>query len=93
MKKSKLPTIEDLKQYQQALREKFDSSESIAYPNVSMSQLSIARHYGGCKVNGQDWTYNAADDSLIRNDVIKFYIKLNKKKQTNDKEQTLVDLR
>lgn len=78
MKKTSLPTLEALRENQQALREKFGSSESIAYPNVSMSQLSVARYYGGCKVNGQDYTYNPVDDSLIRNDVIRFFKKLKK---------------
>lgn len=80
MKKTTMPTLETLREHQQALREKFGSSESLAYPNVSMSQLSVARYYGGCKVNGQDYTYNPADDSLIRNDVIRFLKKLAKKK-------------
>lgn len=37
---------------------------------VSMSQLSIARHYGGCKFNGHSYTYNPVTDVLVRDDVL-----------------------
>jgi hypothetical protein len=93
MTKNKLPTIEILRENQQALQEKFGSNESIAYSNVSKTQLSVARYYGGIKVNGQDYTYNPADDSLIRNDVVKFIMKLIKqnKKEKHDQEQIVAD--
>jgi hypothetical protein len=78
--KNTLPTLETLRENQESLRKKFGSTETIGYPNISNSQLSIARYYGGCKVNNQDYTYNPADDSLIRADIIKFLNKLNKKK-------------
>jgi hypothetical protein len=39
--------------------------------HVSQTQLSIARHYGGCTFNGHSYTYNPADDSLTRDDVLK----------------------
>lgn len=39
--------------------------------NVSATQFSIARHYGGCKVNGVNYQYDAASDTLIREDVHK----------------------
>lgn len=32
--------------------------------NVSKSQLSIARHYGGIKYNGRQYKYNPTDDTL-----------------------------
>lgn len=32
--------------------------------NVSHTQLSIARHYGGINYNGSHYIYNAADDTL-----------------------------
>ena len=38
---------------------------------VSNTQFSIARHYGGCKFNGVHYTYNPADDTLIRDDVLR----------------------
>lgn len=39
--------------------------------NVSRSQLSIARHYGGINYNGVEYVYNPVDDSLTRADVLK----------------------
>jgi len=63
------PTLEDLREHADALKAKFGKDASIAYSNVSQTQLSIARHYGGCKIQGHQFFYNAADDSLIREDV------------------------
>ena len=40
--------------------------------NVSMTQLSIARHYGGIKYNGESYTYLPKTDELIRDDVLKW---------------------
>ena len=39
--------------------------------NVSQSQLSIARHYGGITFNGAEYIYDAASDTLTRMDVWK----------------------
>lgn len=36
---------------------------------VSNSQLSVARHYGGCKYAGAYYHYDASQDALIRKDV------------------------
>ena len=47
--------------------------------NVSMTQLSIARQYGGIKFNGSDYTYFHETDELIRNDVLKWKRKKEKK--------------
>jgi hypothetical protein len=41
------------------------------YANVSHTQMSIARYYGGMRVNGQRYTYNPLNDELIRDDVLK----------------------
>jgi hypothetical protein len=38
-------------------------SPEIIY-NVSCTQLSIARHYGGIKFNGVEYVYNHVDDTL-----------------------------
>ena len=38
---------------------------------ISHTQLSIARHYGGCKFNGHNYIYNPKDDTLTREDVWK----------------------
>jgi len=39
---------------------------------VSMTQLSLARHYGGIFYNGEEYTYLPATDELIRRDVHKW---------------------
>jgi hypothetical protein len=51
--------------------------------NVSMTQLSIARHYGGIKYNGESYTYLPKTDELIRNDVLKWQTKNTKKSLPN----------
>lgn len=45
---------------------------------VSQTQFSIARHYGGAKYNGSDYTYIPTTDELIRDDVLKFVTTLRK---------------
>ena len=37
--------------------------------NVSQSQFSVARHFGGCSYMGQSYIYDAGQDRLIRRDV------------------------
>jgi hypothetical protein len=37
--------------------------------NVSKTQLSIARFYGGCKFQGADYHYDAGNDTLMRMDI------------------------
>ena len=39
--------------------------------NVSHSQFSIARHFGGIRFNGAGYTYDPTRDVLIRDDVLK----------------------
>ena len=43
----------------------------IGWREVSMTQFSIARHYGGCTFNGRYYFYFPADDSLWRDDVVR----------------------
>lgn len=43
--------------------------------NVSQTQFSIARHYGGCAYNGRTYTYFAEFDELIRDDVLAWLVK------------------
>ena len=76
-----MATIEDVRKYQTELMEKFGPSSNVAYTNVSSTQFSIARHYGGVKVNGSHYVYNPTDDSLIREDVLKW---IANKKKTED---------
>jgi hypothetical protein len=37
--------------------------------NVSQSQFSVARYYGGCTFNGASYHYDAESDTLTRMDV------------------------
>lgn len=39
--------------------------------NVSQTQFSVARHYGGCKLNGADYHYDAESNTLTRMDIWK----------------------
>ena len=73
-----MANIEDIKKYQTELIEKFGSSSNVAYANVSSTQFSIARNYGGVKINGRHYVYNWKDDSLIREDVVKWIAKKKK---------------
>jgi hypothetical protein len=66
-------TINDLIECRDEVGEKFGRSTNVAFTNVSMTQLSIARHYGGAKVQGKHFVYNPDDDSLIREDVVKWF--------------------
>jgi hypothetical protein len=43
--------------------------------NVSMTQMSIARFFGGITYNGDRYVYNAITDELIRSDVQKWITK------------------
>jgi hypothetical protein len=45
---------------------------ALAYSNVSDTQLSLARHYGGATVNGASYFYCADTDELIRHDVFRW---------------------
>jgi len=40
--------------------------------NVSMTQLSIARHCGGCTYQGESYIYIPHTDELIRKDVLRW---------------------
>ena len=43
-----------------------------AIGGVVNSQMSIARHYGGLRYNGENYVYIPADDTLVRVDVLKW---------------------
>jgi muramoyltetrapeptide carboxypeptidase LdcA involved in peptidoglycan recycling len=47
------------------------SDDTIGWRDVTMTQFSIARHYGGCTFNGRYYFYFRADDSLWRADVVR----------------------
>ena len=57
--------------------------------NVSMSQLSIARHYGGITYSGDSYTYLPKTDELIRNDVLKWQSNQAKKSAKRPEPPTL----
>ena len=46
--------------------------------NVSQTQLSVARFYGGCKFNGADYHHDAESDTLTRMDIWQARIASNK---------------
>jgi hypothetical protein len=50
-------------------------NELLIIANVSQTQFSIARHFGGIKFNGSEFKYFPADDLLVRQDVVKFLTK------------------
>ena len=79
-----MATIEDVREFQEELKAKFGADASVAYANVSMTQLSIARFYGGANVQGKHFVYNPEDDSLIREDVVKWIVKKRKTAQTHN---------
>jgi hypothetical protein len=56
--------------------------------NVSMTQLSVARYYGGCNFNGQTYTYFPDTDELVRDDVLS-WSKGKKAKPANKQEPLL----
>ena len=41
------------------------------YYCVSSTPLSVARHYGGARINGHRYEYDAVHDTLVRCDVVK----------------------
>lgn len=54
---------------------KLSKSDNIGWRNVTYTQLSIARHYGGTNVNGVHYTYIPESDELVRDDVLKMVMK------------------
>lgn len=64
------PTLADLRTHADAAEAKFGWDAAVAYSNITQTQFSIARHFGGLKVNGHHFIYNPIDDSLMRVDVL-----------------------
>jgi len=76
-------SIEDLRKYETELKAKF-GGQQIAVAGASRTIFSVARHYGGCKISGKHFVYNAEDDSLIREDVVKWVKKRKKQGDGNE---------
>ena len=72
MEEKRMANVDLVKENAAVIAAKFGSTTGVLYRNVSQTQLSIARYYGGCKVQGHDYVYDPTDDSLIRSDVLKF---------------------
>jgi hypothetical protein len=79
-------TIDRLRRWQKELQEKF-LDEDVAYTHVSMTQFSIARHYGSAVINGHTFFYNPIDDTLIRGDVLRYLNKLEKQEKDDANRQ------
>lgn len=54
---------------------KLDRATPFAISGVSHSQLSVARHYGGCKFQGRHYVYIPDTDELLRDDVVRWLAK------------------
>lgn len=80
-------TLNEIRQYEPQIRERFKRSDTIAYENVSQTQLSVARYFGMAKVNNHTFVYNPDDDSLIRDDVLAFVNKLKRQEKKTKKEK------
>jgi hypothetical protein len=57
---------------------KLDRATPYLIQGVSNTQLSIARHYGGCKFQGRSYSYIQPTDELVRDDVVKWLAKYRK---------------
>lgn len=80
-------TLNEIRQYEPQIREKFKRYDTIAFENVSQTQLSVARYFGMAKVNNHTFVYNPDDDSLIRDDVLAFVNKLKRQQQKPREEK------
>ena len=58
--------------------------------NVSMTQFSVARYYGGMNFNGSFYIYNPPTDELIREDVLKWRNKELKSKRKKKQKGEIV---
>lgn len=80
-------TLEEIRKYEPQIREKFKRYDTIAFENVSQTQLSVARYFGMVKLNNHTFIYNPNDDSLIRDDVLAFVNKLKRQESKPKKKK------
>lgn len=64
-------------------------ADRIPYQNWMNSQLSIARHYGGCTVNGKWYIVDRKTGDLVREDIFKANAKAEKNKRAALAEDVL----
>lgn len=55
---------------------------TILYENISLTQLSIARHFVGAIINGVEYLYIPDKDALLRKDWVKKYGASRKRRET-----------
>jgi hypothetical protein len=60
--------------------------------NVSKTQLSTSRIYGGCRVNGIEYKYDHKTDTLIRYNHWKEYKQINTPRKQKPKEKNQTEL-
>ena len=63
--------------------------------NVSLGFFSLARHFGGCTLQGCYYTYMHGHDECVRDDVLRLVTKLRKTpaaKNAAAAQQTMLDL-
>ncbi len=61
-----------------------DKASPFVIGGLSHSQLSIARHFGGCVFEGRHYIYISATDELVRGDVVKGLAKYRKAQRKVD---------
>lgn len=83
-------TLSDISNYRGELIERFGKSEVLCHTNTSMSHLSIARHSGGCVINGKTFKYFEDDDMVVREDVVKWLNRRKKQEKNQESEETLL---
>ena len=74
--------------YDKLSRAATETGEAVYY-HVSKTQLSIARHYGGMRINGKHYTYFPHLDALVSDKTLKMALRLLKEEaETDSKEPT-----
>jgi len=61
------------------------------YYNISHTQLSVARMFGECSINGKTYIYNPIDDSLTLESLMKKKDKMAIEKRKYEKIKSLMN--
>lgn len=59
--------------------------------NVSQSQLSTARHYGGCRLNGEEYIYIKTLDALMLKSLVRRWKKFRKERKSEPELLVLME--